>query len=147
MSLEIGRLAIKNLARRRLRNGVTAAGVAIAVAALYSMVSFQRGYQSGLKTELDRLGAHLLVVPKGCPYDAASIALHGASWPCYLKSEYLETVRQTSHVAVAAPVFMAAVYRPDTGAQVVYCGVEPDIVQLKRTWKLEGRFPESSGEI
>ena len=48
------------------------------MAALFSLISFQRGYQDSLKAELDRLGAHLLVVPKGCPYDAASIALHAA---------------------------------------------------------------------
>ena len=137
---------VANLMRRRLRSAVTAAGVAVAVAALFCLVSFQRGYQSGLKAELDRLGAHLLVVPKGCPYDAASIALHGASWPCYLKSAYLETVRRTAHVAVGAPVFMSAIYNPKTGAQTVYCGTEPDIVALKRTWRIQGQYP-ATGEL
>ena len=50
--------------RRKLRTLVTTLGVAIAVAALFSLVSFQRGYQSGMQGELDRLGAHVLVVPK-----------------------------------------------------------------------------------
>src|SRR3954451_22879535 len=65
-------LAIRNLTRRPARTAVTTAGVALAVAAFFSIISFQRGYQRGLSLELDRLGAHLLVVPKGCPYDAAS---------------------------------------------------------------------------
>lgn len=140
-------LVLANLGRRRLRTLVTAAGVAVAVAALYCIVSFQRGYQAGLKGELDRLGAHLLVVPKGCPYDAASIALHGASWPCYLKSTYLDMVRKTPHVAVGAPVLMNAVYDSRTGAQSVYCGVEPDITRLKRTWRIEGAFPREPGGL
>src|SRR5262252_3426707 len=140
------RFILANLIRRKLRSFVTASGVAIACAAMFSLVSFQRGYQSGLKGELDKLGAHVLVVPKGCPYDAASIALHGASWPCYLKSEYLESVRTTPNVSVAAPVFMSAVYSPETGAQSVYCGVEPNILAVKRTWRLDGRFP-GPGEI
>ncbi len=134
-----------NLLRRKLRNSITAAGVAVAVAALFSVLSFQRGYQEGLRGELDRLGAHVLVVPKGCPYDAASIALHGASWPCYLKDDYVETVRQTRHVAVAAPVFMSAVYDSVSGAQTVYCGVDESIKGLKPHWKIDGGFP-SSGE-
>ena len=140
-------LALANLARRRLRNAVTAGGVAIGVAALFCLVSFQRGYQTGLRTELDRLGAHLLVVPKGCPYDAASIALHGASWPCYLESAYLETVRRTEHVVGAAPVFMSAVYDAGTGAQNVYCGVAPDILRVKRAWRIAGAFPAAPGDL
>lgn len=142
-----GKLILGNLLRRPLRNGLTIAGVALASAALFSLVSFQRGYQAGLHGEMDRLGAHVLVVPKGCPYDAASIALHGANWPCYLKSDYVETVRTTPHVAVAAPVFMAAIYQGDTGSQVVYCGVEPDIARLKSYWKVEGRMPTRPGDL
>lgn len=140
-------LAFANLSRRRLRSIVTASGVAIAIAVLYCMASFQQGYQNGLKRELDRLGAHLLVVPKGCPYDAASIALHGASWPCYLKSAYLKTVRNTQNVSVAAPVFMSAVYDASTGAQTVYCGIEPDMLDVKRFWRINGAFPKREGEL
>lgn len=128
-----------NMARRPLRAFVTAAGVAVAITTVFSLISFQRGYQSGMKADLDRLGAHLLVVPKGCPYDAASIALHGANWPCYLRMSYLSTIRNTLHVAVAAPVLMSAMYLP-SGEQVVYCGVESDILQLKRSWRIDGRM-------
>src|SRR5437879_11691327 len=99
-----------NLQRRKLRSGVTAGGVAIAVAALFSLISFQRGYQAGMQGELDRLGAHILVVPKGCPYDAASIALHGASWPCYLKDDYLKKIQRTHGVSAEAPLLMNAIY-------------------------------------
>src|SRR5689334_2619601 len=102
------RLAIKNAGRRRVRTLVTMLGVAIAVAALFSLVSFQRGYQNGMQGELERLGAHVLVVPKGCPYDAASIALHGASWPCYLKETYLKRVQHAEGVGTAAPILMNA---------------------------------------
>ena len=86
-------LSFKEWQRRPLRTSITAAGVAIAVAALFSLLAFQRGYREGVRSELNRLGAHVLVVPKGCPYDAASMALHGAIWPCYLKQRYLAAVR------------------------------------------------------
>src|SRR5512141_1196137 len=102
-------LASKEVQRRPLRTAISIAGVAIAVAALFSLVSFQRGYEGGLNAEIDRLGAHVLVVPKGCPYDAASIALHGANWPCFLKSRYLDEVRVTPGIAAAAPALMSAV--------------------------------------
>src|SRR5215469_4352947 len=113
--------SLKEWQRRPLRTGVTAAGVAIAVAALFSLLAFQSGYRSGMRDELDRLGAHILVVPKGCPYDAASMALHGASWPCFLKQRYLDEVRSVPGVASAAPVFMNALYDVD-GRPIVYEG-------------------------
>jgi putative ABC transport system permease protein len=99
-----------------------------------------------MRRELDRLGAHILVVPKGCPYDAASIALHGASWPCYLKERYLAEVRAVPGIAAAAPVFMTALYE-DTGEQVVYVGVDDNLLALKRAWHVTGRFPRQPGDL
>ena len=111
---------------------MTLSGVAIAVAALFSLAAFQRGYQAGMRAELDRLGAHVLIAPKGCPYDAASIALHGAAWPCYLKAAYLDQVQNTYGVETAAPLFMNALVDPQTGNQSVYVGAEPGLLRVKR---------------
>ena len=58
-------LSVKEWRRRPLRTGVTAAGVAIAVAAMFSLLAFHDGYRDGMRSEIDRLGAHVLVVPKG----------------------------------------------------------------------------------
>src|SRR5215470_13643374 len=139
-------LSLKEWQRRPLRTSVTAAGVAIATAALFSLLAFQRGYREGLRLELDRLGAHVLVVPKGCPYDAASMALHGASWPCYLKQAYLNEVLAVPGVAAAAPVFMAAMF-DSTGDQAVYVGVQTNILQLRPGWRIRGGFPETDGGL
>src|SRR5215467_6065147 len=117
------RLAFKEWQRRPLRTSLTAMGVALATSALFSLLSFQQGYRQGVRQELDRLGAHVLLVPKGCPYDAASMALHGASWPCYLKESYLAEVRTVPQVTTAAPVFMTALY-DSRSEQSVYVGVE-----------------------
>jgi putative ABC transport system permease protein len=120
--------------------------VAIATAALFSLLAFQRGYRDGVRQELDHLGAHVLLAPKGCPYDAASMALHGASWPCYLKESYLKEVRTVPEVATAAPVFMAALY--DTNSvQTVYVGIETNILALRPSWKIAGRLPARAGEL
>src|SRR2546423_1937305 len=140
------RLSSKEWRRRPLRTAVTVAGVAIATAALFSLLAFQSGYREGVGHELDRLGAHILVVPKGCPYDAASIALHGASWPCYLKARYVEEIRSVSGVAAVAPVLMIAEY--DTaGGQNVYSGIDTNMLSLKRAWRIEGKFPELEGQL
>lgn len=141
-------LALANLFRQRLRSLVTAGGVAVALGMLFLLLAFENGYRNGLRGELDRLGAHLIVVPKGCPYDAASIALHGARWPCYLKAQYLSEVEQTRGVATAAPVLMNAIPDKATEGQNVYCGVTESITRLKTNWHFaEGNFPANSGEI
>src|SRR5258705_8429600 len=141
-----GALSIREWRRRPLRTGITVAGVAIAVAAMFSLLAFHDGYRDGVRHEIDRLGAHILVVPKGCPYDAASIALHGANWPCYLKSNYLAEVSGTAGVASAAPAFMAAL-ASSNGTQVVYVGIDERMLALRPGWKIDGTFPRASGEI
>jgi putative ABC transport system permease protein len=139
-------LSLGQWRRRPLRTGVTTAGVAIAVAALFSLLAFHHGYRDGMKGELDRLGAHVLVVPKGCPYDAASIALHGANWPCFLKSSYLDEVRVTPGISGAAPAFMSALTDAG-GAQIVYVGIDAQMLRLKPGWKFSGRSPQQPGEF
>src|SRR5437870_4225650 len=138
-------LTISNAKRRRMRTLVTVAGVAVAVASLCSLLAFERGYERGMRGELDRLGAHILVVPKGCPYDAASIALHGASWPCYLKSAYLQRVQSAQGVETAAPLLMNALY-DTSGGQVTYLGAESSLLRVKRSWHIQGTFPTSNGD-
>ena len=132
--------------RRPLRTTITVVGVALAVAAVFSLLAFHDGYRDAMRNEVDRLGAHVLVVPKGCPYDATSMALHGANWPCYLKESYFTEVSRTPGIASAAPAFMAAMTGND-GAQVVYVGIDERMLKHKPGWKLEGEFPKATGEI
>ena len=80
-------LAIKNVVRRPIRSLLTLAGIAIAVAMLFNLLEFQRGYEQGLRSELGGLGAHIMIVPRGCPYEAATIVLHGGKWPRYMEQE------------------------------------------------------------
>jgi len=140
------KLSLKEWQRRPLRTSITAAGVAIATAAFFSLISFQRGYRAGVRHELDRLGAHVLLAPKGCPYDAASMALHGASWPCYLKQHYLDEVRGVPGVAAIAPVFMSSLYDKE-GTQTVYVGIETNILGLRPGWHIQGAFPREEGDL
>jgi putative ABC transport system permease protein len=133
------RLILRNLWQKKTRTLLTICGLAIATGTLAVLLAFQRGYERGLQIELAQLGAHILVVPKGCPYDAASLALHGANWPCYLKEAYLAQVAQTPGVAVAAPVLMAAQYGT---RREVLVGITPGYLDLRPTWRINGRFPK-----
>lgn len=139
-------LAAKEWRRRPVRTAVTVTGVALALGVLFALLAFERGYRQALRDEVDRLGAHVLVVPKGCPYDAASLALHGANWPCYLNADHLDEIRALPGVQAAVPALMHAL--PDAaGRATVYVGTDASLLVLRPHWVLRGRFPERAGEI
>ena len=137
-------LVLGNLQHKIARTVITLLGLALATGTMFTLLAFTRGYERGLQDELAQLGAEILVVPKGCPYDAASLALHGANWPCYLKESYLSQVAQTAGVAIAAPVLMAAAQGRE---REILVGVTRDYLQLRPLWKIEGKFPASRGEV
>ena len=139
-------LAFKNLIRRKTRSILTVLGVAIAIAVLYSLFQFQQGYQSRLKGELGAMGAHVMVVPKGCPYEAATIALHGGKWPRYMEESLLEKVKANPGVADAAGVIMDAVFAPGN-KNVILLGIDEDYMKLRPAWRINGHWFDSDSSV
>lgn len=131
------RLAFRNLTRRPLRNGLTLAGLAIAVAVLVCLLSFGNGYRRGLSAEIDRMGVQLMLVPLGCPYDAAARVLKGKNLDVSLPESALEQARQDPAVAVAAPLLMAAMPRPEAGRADMWAGIDKAALQLKPWWRVQ----------
>jgi putative ABC transport system permease protein len=138
-------LAAKNLLRRRGRTLLTILGVAIAITVLFSLLSLNSGYKKELNKEVNSLGVHILAVPKGCPYEAASLVIHGGVIPKYLTASDLQNVSSIEGVELATPMLMHQFIRRDnkTGKDVphVVFGIQiEDIKKLKPWWKVEGRY-------
>ena len=138
-------LAAKNLLRRRGRTLLTVLGVAIAITVLFSLLSLNSGYEKELNKEVNSLGVHILAVPKGCPYEAASQVIHGGVIPKYLTALDLKNVSSIEGVGLATPMLMHQFIRRDakTGQDVAHVayGIEIDkIRELKPWWKIQGRF-------
>jgi putative ABC transport system permease protein len=140
-------LAVKNLMRRRGRTVLTVLGVAIAISVLFSLIALNTGYEIELNREMNSLGAHILAVPKGCPYEAASLMIHGGVIPKYLNISDLDMVNRIEGVEVASPLLMYQFYKRDeaTGQNnphIVY-GIEmKEMSQIKPWWRVEGGFFE-----
>ncbi|MBM3173743.1 MAG: ABC transporter permease [Chloroflexi bacterium] len=133
-------LALKNLLRRRGRTILTILGVAIAVAVLFSLLSFNSGYERQLSGELDSLGIHILAVPKGCPYEAASLIIHGGVIPKYLSSTDLELARKIDGIDVASPMLLHQFIKDDK-PHIVYGINMSESLKLRPWWKvIDGRF-------
>ncbi|MHB9023110.1 MAG: ABC transporter permease [Armatimonadota bacterium] len=132
------RLALKNLLRRKVRTLLTLLGIGVAIAVLYSLLEFQRGYEKGLQTEMNQLGAHIMVVPKGCPYEAATIVLHGGKWPRYMEESYFDKIKAVPGVDHAAPILMDAMINPETKDNKIFLGITEDYGGLRPKWAMEG---------
>ncbi len=132
-------LAIKNLLRRRGRTILTILGVAIAIAVLFSLLSFNSGYEKQLSGELNSMGIHMLAVPKGCPYEAASLIIHGGVIPKYMSNSDAEEIKKVDGVEIASPMLLHQFYK-DGRPHIVYGVVMADMLRLKPYWKVEGRL-------
>ncbi len=136
--MEYLRLALKNLLRRKVRSALTLLGIGVAIAVLYSLLEFQRGYEQGLQQEMNQLGAHIMVVPKGCPYEAATIVLHGGKWPRYMEEGYFDRITSVKGVSRAAPILMDAMINPATGDNKIFLGITEDYGALRPQWTING---------
>ncbi len=80
-------VAYKNLLRKKTRSALTVVGIALAGWVLVSLFGFNSGYEKSLNKDIDNLGFQMLVVAKGCPYEAATLMLKGGTGLKYMKAE------------------------------------------------------------
>src|SRR5436853_1108263 len=125
------RLACRNLVRRQLRTVLTLSGLAIGVAVLVCLYSFGHGYQRALAGELDRMGMQMMLVPLGCPYDAAARVLKGRALDVTLPDGAVKTARADPAVAIAAPMYTAVLPRPSEGRTDLWVGIDESSRALK----------------
>lgn len=129
-------LILRNLLRRPLRNGLTLAGIAAAMAVLVCIVAFGDGYRHALRGELDRAGVQMMLVPLGCPYDAAARVLKNNTLENSLPENALASARSDPAVAVAAPLLMAALPRANDRRTDLWVGLDEAALKLKPWWKM-----------
>lgn len=143
-------LALRNLTRRPLRNALTLAGLSVAVTVLACLSTFGHGYRRALGTELDRMGMQLMLVPLGCPFDAAARVLKGKTLENSLPESALKEARRDPAVAVAAPLLMATIPRPREGRTDMWVGLDEAALQLKPWWRMKSGarwFPDANSVI
>lgn len=132
-------LVFKNLLRRKIRTFLTVLGIGIAIFLLFSLFTFNQGYKNSLFKELDLLGVHMLAVPKGCPYEAASLIVHGGVIPKYLKEEDLEIVKKIPEIEIATPIFLSQIVEEERISIIL--GIDIDSYkEVKKYWKIKGRY-------
>lgn len=139
-------LSLKGLRRRPARSLLTVAGVAIASAALSSLLSFNAGFRRALHKEMSDAGIHMFVSTEGCPMEAASLALHGGEIPKFLPEERATAVRAVPGVRTVTSMLIFSVPGEGTRTDLFY-GADDEMPKLKKHWKIKGRWFENEQSI
>lgn len=140
------RLALKNLLRRPMRSALTIAGVALAVAAAVSLAGFNLGYKQAIERSMDKLGFQLMIMAKGCPYEAATMMLKGGTGLLYMPADTVERVRSDPNLQALTPIFIGLAQKEGSGIRedstssfLIFAGIDvPSYLVMKPWLKFEG---------
>ena len=144
-------VAYKNLLRKRVRSLLTLIGIALSAWVLVSLLGFNQGYETSLNKDIDNMGFQLMIMAKGCPYEAATMMLKGGTGLKYMKESIMDDVAKEPEVEKTTPILMAAVFDPnkgESGGVAGYFGIEPkSFIEMKPFLKFRqgGWFTEENG--
>ncbi len=144
------KLSFKNLLRHRIRSLITMFSICCAVAVLFSLLSFNSGFKKGLEREIERTGIDFMVVDLGCPYEVASLVLHGAVIPQYLDEDVIEKLKEFDEIQIASPMLVMQIEnlsQAEPRLDLVYGFEMSDIKKIKPSWKIKGNIPMGEDEI
>jgi putative ABC transport system permease protein len=132
-------VAYKNLLRKRVRSLLTLVGIALSAWVLVSLLGFNHGYEASLNRDIDNMGFELMLMAKGCPYEAATLMLKGGTGLRYINESLMQDVAKEPEVEKTFPMLMSAVFDPnkgESGGISGYFGVEPkSFAELKPSLK------------
>jgi len=108
-------IAYKNLLRKKSRTFLTLVGIMLSSWVLVSLLGFNRGYEAALNHDIDNMGYQLMVMAKGCPYEAATMMLQGGAGLRYIEQSMVDSIIKRPEVDEVTPILMQAFFDPDKG--------------------------------
>lgn len=142
------RLSFNNILRYKTRTLLALLGIAISIALVFSIISFNKGFERGLLRELDATGLHLMIVSSGCPHEVASMVLHGAVVPKFISIDIVDKLKEFEGIELVSPVIVAQLPNPDRGRIDLVYGMETKhISSLKPSWIIKGSAPSADDEV
>ena len=134
--------AWKNLARRPVRTLLTAGGVALAVAVAVSLGGFNLGYKRAIAGSIEQLGFQVMVMAKGCPYEAATMMLKGGTGLLYLPEDAHEKIKRDPDIEAITPIFIGIAEKqgtsisdaPSASSFTILSGVDEDSFRVMKPW-------------
>jgi putative ABC transport system permease protein len=130
-------VAYKNLLRKKVRSLLTLIGIALSAWVLVSLLGFNHGFETALNRDIDNMGFQMMLMAKGCPYEAATMMLKGGTGLKYLPESIGDVVRKEPEVEKITPMLIQAVFDPNKGENggiAAYLGVEPQSYGAMKTF-------------
>lgn len=135
-------LAAKNLKRRPVRTGLTVAGVGLAVTVAVSLGGFMLGYSGAIDKSINMLGFQVMIMAKGCPYEAATMMLKGGTGLLYLPADTYDKVKSDPEIETITPIFVGVAQkqgssiRDDGGGNnfSVVSGIDVPSYRVMKPW-------------
>ena len=69
---------------------MTIVGIALSAWVLVSLLGFNQGYENSLNKDIDNMGFQLMIMAKGCPYEAATLMLKGGTGLRYMDESIIK---------------------------------------------------------
>ncbi|MBI3564425.1 MAG: ABC transporter permease [Elusimicrobia bacterium] len=139
--LRYAALGVKNLRRRLVRTALTVAGVALAVAVAVSLGGFMLGYRGAIDKSINMLGFQVMIMAKGCPYEAATMMMKGGTGLLYLPGDTMAKVSKDPEIESITPVFVGVAEKEAGGIRddssksfTVLSGVDPKSFTVMKPW-------------
>ncbi len=135
--ISLYKVSYKNLLRKKTRSILTIVGIALSAWVLASLMGFNQGYEASLNRDIDNMGFQVMLMAKGCPYEAATLMLKGGTGLRYLKQSVADSILSEAEVEKITPMLMQAVFDPnkgESGGISAYLGVDPATFPQMKTF-------------
>jgi putative ABC transport system permease protein len=146
-------LAAKNLCRRPVRTGLTVAGVGLAVTVAVSLGGFMLGYRGAIDKSINMLGFQVMIMAKGCPYEAATMMLKGGTGLLYLPADTYAKVKDDPDIEIITPIFVGVAQKQGSGIRddaasanfLIMSGIEVPSYRVMKPWLTFKKGPGYDG--
>lgn len=141
--MNISKMVVKNLTRRRGRFIFTLMGIAIGIAAVVTFLSMGGNLKKEIQRETTALGANLVVTPAGaCAYEQVSI-ITGEQLPTTITKEEVERIQSIKGLT-AVPFLTGRTAIQNRPVSVM--GITPELTKDFKGWVLaKGRYFDAKG--
>src|SRR4030066_1381832 len=142
--MNIPKLVLRNVARRKGRFVFTLLGITIGIASFVSLLTLGSGLEGEIKRQAKELGANLVVTPKGwCAYEQISV-LTGEQLPEAIPFDEVRKISAIKGLRAVPYLTEKTAYK---NSPVPVIGILPEEMKVFKGWDMgNGEYLASAGE-